>query len=111
MPPGILPYAMPPKISPDTMPPDICRKIQPRREGRKVEMKIQPRRRRGAPPRGEKSGDPAPPRGEKSGDGDRYTPAAPWEEMVATILPFPMGTYVDPGGQQRPEVNGTFCGR
>ena len=31
--------------------------------------------------------------------------------MVVTVLPFPMGTYVDPGGQQRPEVNGTFCGR
>jgi len=50
-----------------------------------------------APPRGEKrgDGDPAPPRGEKRGDGDRCTPAAPWEEMVATMLPFPTSIPVD----------------
>ena len=65
MPPEILPDTMPPDILPDTMPPDILPEA------------------------------PAPPRGERREDGDRYTPAAPWEEMVVTMLPFPTLIPVD----------------
>ena len=65
MPPDISPDTMPPEISPDTMPPDILPEA------------------------------PAPPRGERREDGDRYTPAAPWEEMVVTVLPFPTSIPVD----------------
>ena len=63
--PEISPDTMPPEISPDTMPPDILPEA------------------------------PAPPRGERREDGDRYTPAAPWEEMVVTMLPFPTLIPVD----------------
>ena len=91
----------------------IFRRIRCHRKFRRIRChrifcrKLQPRRRRGAPPKGEKSGDgdPAPPRGERREDGNRYTPAAPWEETAAAV------PNVDPGGQQRPEVIGTLCGR
>ena len=61
-----------------------------------------------APPRGEKrgDGDPAPPRGEKRGDGDRYAPAA--RAVGGDGGHYAAVPNVDPGGQQRPEVNGTF---
>ena len=79
MPPEILPETMPPEILPETMPPDICRKLQPRRRrGEKRRWKSRPAE-----------------EGEKRGDGDGYTPAAPWEEMVATMLPFPTLIPVD----------------
>ena len=77
--PEILPETMPPEILPETMPPDICRKLQPRRRrGEKRRWKSRPAE-----------------EGEKRGDGDGYTPAAPWEEMVATMLPFPTLIPVD----------------
>ena len=78
--PEILPYAMPLKISPETMPPDICRKLQPRREGRKEEMEIPPRR------EGRK---------EEMAIDMLQPETAPWEEMVATMLPFPTLILVD----------------
>ena len=65
-----------------------------------------------APPRGEKrgDGDPAPPRGEKRGDGDRYAPARD-RAVGGDGGHYAAVPNVDPGGQQRPEAIGTFCGR
>merc|ERR1712016_464597 len=74
MPPEISPDTMPPEISPDTMPPEISPDTMP--------PDILPEA-------------PAPPRGERREDGDRYTPAAPWEEMVVNTLPFPTLIPVD----------------
>merc|ERR1712001_128142 len=74
MPPEISPDTMPPEISPETMPPDILPDTMP--------PDILPEA-------------PAPPKGERREDGDRYTPAAPWEEMVVTTLPFPTLIPVD----------------
>ena len=93
MPPEILPCTMPPKILPETMPPDILPEAP-------------------APPRGEKrgDGDPAPPRGEKRGDGDRYAPARD-RAVGGDGGHYAAVPNVDPGGQQRPEVIGTLCGR
>merc|ERR1712150_365673 len=56
-----------------------------------------------------------PPRGEKRGDGDAYAPAPvaapPWEEKRGDGDRYAQAApYVDPGGRQRPEVNGTLCG-
>ena len=84
---------MPPDILPETMPPDILPEAP-------------------APPRGEKrgDGDPAPPRGEKRGDGDRYAPARD-RAVGGDGGHYAAVPNVDPGGQQRPEVSGTFCGR
>ena len=72
----------------------IFRRIRCHRKFRRIRChrifcrKLQPRRRRGAPPKGEKSGDgdPAPPRGERREDGNLYTPAAPWSGFRCNVI-------------------------